>query len=104
MEIMFLANSVKIAAKDIKLFCIASIRVIMASDLLSMPTIHNSRLDEFFPTRKDCVSGSRVCHTEFISTRRHYDEDRAELVMQCMLVMKRPTHERTPSPFSKTER
>ena len=75
----------------------------MASNLVSMPTIHNSRLDKFFPTRKDGVGGSRVCHAKFISTRRHYDEDRAEFVMQCMLVMKRPTHERTPSPFSEAE-
>ena len=75
----------------------------MATTLIKMPTIHNSRLNEFFPTRKDGVGGSRVCHTEFISTRRHYDEDRAELLMQSMLVMKLPTHERTPSPCSKAE-
>ena len=75
----------------------------MAVNLVSMPTIHNSRLNEFLPTRKDGVGGSRVCHAELISTRRHYDEDRAKLLMQSMLVMKRPTHERTPSPFSKAE-
>lgn len=75
----------------------------MASKLVSIPTIHDSRLDEFFPTRKDGVGRSRVCHTEFISTRRYYDEDRAELLMQSMLVMKRPTQERTPSPFSEAE-
>ena len=70
---------------------------------MDMLTIHNSWLNEFFPTREDGVGGSRVSHTDFVSARRDNDEQRAEFIMQSMLVMESPTEEGTASPGSKAE-